>query len=82
MRYSKVSSIVTCVPLRNIIVTQTEPTIIASRSTMVKTFLDLSLGYENILSPEVALERAALGGGGETGDEYKDSGTLYNPYVS
>jgi hypothetical protein len=39
--YSKISLIVTCVPIGNIIVGRPEPTIVASRSVMVKTFLDL-----------------------------------------
>jgi hypothetical protein len=39
--YNKVSSIVTCVPLGNVIVAHPEPTIVASRPTMVKTFLNL-----------------------------------------
>jgi hypothetical protein len=39
--YSKANSIVNCVPLENVIVAQPEPTIVASRPEMVKTFSDL-----------------------------------------
>jgi hypothetical protein len=39
--YNKVSSIVTCVPLRKVIVALPELTIIASHPVMVKTLPDL-----------------------------------------
>jgi hypothetical protein len=41
LRYSKASSIVTYVPLENVIVAQPEPTIVASQPAMVKIFSDL-----------------------------------------